>query len=90
MRVTYEDIRKRINGLSRIQRPNMLQMREAQIYTDHGVFCESNAVESIEHWESLAETTDASYEKALNIFEGICENSNISTIKSSADVLIEG
>lgn len=66
-------------------------MESTMLFTDSGKFCENNAINSIINWESLAESTDSAFNKALDIFDELCVNSSSkSIIRSSADVLCEG
>ena len=88
MKILITDINKRIRTVDKYSN-NLINMRESQIYTSNGIFCQENAVNSIRNWESLSDTLYESYIEALNIFDAICENCNASIINSCADILIE-
>ena len=90
MHVLLSDINRRISSLSTAPRIYNY-MESAKLFTDKGKFCENNAINSILNWESLAESTDSAFNKALDIFDELCINSsNKSIIRSSSDVLCEG
>lgn len=89
MKISNTDINKRIKTIGR-KSTNIINMREAQIYTDKDIFCENNAINSINNWESLGETTNEAFNAALDIFDEICSNSNKSTINQCCRILIEG
>ena len=88
MKILITDINKRIRTVDKYSN-NLINMRESQIYTSNGIFCQENAINSIRNWESLSDTLYESYIEALNIFDAICENCNVSIINSCADILIE-
>ena len=89
MMVTFSDINRRINKLGAPPSPFVANMREAQLYTNKGTFCENNAINSIKNWESLDENVDTAFNNALDIFEELCLNSNKSTIQSACNILVE-
>lgn len=89
MKISNIDINKRIKTIGR-KSTNIINMKEAQIYTDKDIFCENNAINSINNWESLGETTNEAFNTALNIFDEICKNSNKSIINQCCNILIEG
>jgi hypothetical protein len=60
-----------------------------RFYTESGVFCAQNAKYAIEHWESLAETTNEAMNKALDIFAEVCMNQNESEINTIGNVILE-
>ena len=80
MIVTFSDINRRINKLGTPPSPFVANMREAQLYTNKGTFCENNAINSIKNWESLDENVDTAFNNALDIFEELFLNLNKSTI----------
>lgn len=90
MKITLEDINRRISRLNSKPRASLINMREAQIYTDKHVFCQNNAVLAINNLDSLGKSSNDSFNKALDIFDELCLNSNSkSVIKSTCNVLIE-
>ena len=88
--ITFEDINQRIYKLNNTSSNNLIHMQEAQIYTDNNIFCQENAINSIKNWETLDENINNAFEKALDIFDELCINSNPSVIRTMTDVLIEG
>ena len=90
MKVTLEDINRRISRLNSKPKASLVNMREAQIYTDKHVFCQNNAVMAIHNLDSLAENTNEAFNKALDIFDELCLNSNSrSEIINCCSVLVE-
>lgn len=86
MNITFNDISKRIRNRGSKSTGSALSIR---LYTEHNVFCTNNAVNAIMNWESLAETSNEAFNKALDIFEEVCLNENASTIKKCASYLVE-
>jgi hypothetical protein len=62
---------------------------QPRIYTESNIFCLNNAMEAINNWRSLDETTNRAFDKALDIFNELCINANESSIRTSGNVLIE-
>ena len=88
--ITFEDINQRIYRLNNSFSNNLTHMQEAQIYTEDGVFCQENAINSIKNWETLDENINNAFEKALDIFDELCVNANSSVLITMTDVLMEG
>lgn len=90
MNITILDINRRLKNLNTkfISQSN-INMREAQIYTSHNIFCENNAINSINNWKSLGDTSNEAFNKALDIFDELCMNSNKSIIETSCNILLE-
>lgn len=87
MELTYKDICHRIyTANSPVRSASSMQPR---LYTESGVFCTNNAVEAINNWRSLGETTNKAFDKALDVFNELCINANPSTIRTSGMVLVE-
>lgn len=86
MRITYNDISKRIRNRDTKTNTDSFVPR---IYTEHNVFCTNNAVDAIMHWESLAVTSNEAFNKALDIFDEVCINENQSTINRCLQHLAE-
>jgi len=61
-----------------------------RIYTEQHKFCNNNAIDAIMHWESLAETPTEAFNKAMDIYEELCLNSNVSSIRTCGMCLAEG
>jgi hypothetical protein len=82
-----------VNDISRRLRNRDAKLTEAsltpRLYTEHNVFCTDNAVYAITHWESLAETSNEAFNKALDVFAEVCINSNKSIINTCCDYLVE-
>lgn len=89
MLVTFSDINKRIIKLGSKPSARLINMREARLYTNNNTFCKENAINVIRNWESLDENTDTAYNKALDTFEEICNNTNSSIIRSTCNILLE-
>lgn len=89
MLVTFSDINKRIIKLGSKPSARLINMREARLYTNNNTFCKENAINVIRNWESLDENTDTAYNKALDAFEEICNNTNSSIIRSTCNILLE-
>ena len=90
MKVTLEDINRRISRLNSKPKASLVNMREAQIYTDKHVFCQNNAIMAIRNLDTLAENTNEAFNKALDIFDELCLNSDSkSEIINCCDILIE-
>lgn len=88
MRITYNDISRRaFNNHMMKTTPSVSVSR--RFYTESGAFCPNNARYAIEHWESLAETTNAAMNEALDIFAEVCMNQNESEIRSLGEVIVE-
>ena len=86
MRITYNDISKRIRNRDNKSGCDSFTPR---IYTEHNVFCTNNAIDAIMNWESLAETSNEAFDKALDIFDEVCINENRSAINHCLQHLAE-
>lgn len=86
MNITFNDISKRIRNRGVKSTGSALVPR---IYTEHNVFCTNNAVNAIMNWETLAENSNEAFNKALDIFEEVCLNENVSTINKCSSYLAE-
>ena len=86
MNITYYDISKRIRNRNAKSTGSALTPR---LYTEHNVFCTNNAVNAIMNWETLAENSNEAFDKALDVFEEVCLNENISTIRKCTEYLAE-
>ena len=87
MNITYNDITTRLYSVKNNRYyGDRIQPR---LYTEQGKFCRENALNAINNWEHLAETTDEAFEKALDVFEEICLNENDSTVRHTASYLLE-
>lgn len=87
--ISIHDINKRIRMKGQLS-TNLINMREAQLFTDKNIFCKENAINSIKNWETLGDNIDDSFMEALNIFDNICEYCNDNTINECCNILIEG
>jgi hypothetical protein len=86
MNITYSDISKRIRFRDKKIMGSAITPR---LYTEHNVFCTDNAINAINNWETLAESSNEAFNKALDIFEEVCINENQSNINTCLSYLIE-
>lgn len=90
MKITFEDINRRVYRLNAKPKSHLVNMREAQIYTNKHEFCQNNAILAIENLDSLAENSNEAFNKALDIFDELCLNSNSkSVILNACNILVE-
>lgn len=89
MNISFNDISRRIRNRDIASTQTIKNNFKPRLYTEHNVFCSNNAVNAIMNWESLAETTDDAFSKALDIFVEVCINENSSTIRKCGSYLIE-
>lgn len=90
MHITIEDINKRISSLNDNNIRYNSYMESANLFTKDGKFCEQNAIDSIKNWQTLSENNDLSFNKALDIFDSLCENTeSVSVIKTVTPILVE-
>lgn len=89
MRVDMQAINHRIRNRSMGFNPSKISLMEARLYTDNGRFCENNAIDYLHNFESYSRDTNKAFDKALDIFEEICKNSNNSHIATECDFLLE-
>lgn len=60
-----------------------------RLYTESGVFCKENAMNTIYNLERLSADTNVAFDKALDAFEEVCLNLNESEINTVCDFLQE-
>lgn len=87
MNISFNDISKRLRNRDSV---SMIKSNlKPRLYTEHNVFCSNNAVNAIMNWQSLAETTDEAFNKALDVFVEVCINENASIIRKCGSYLAE-
>lgn len=86
MNITFNDISRRMRSRNNIECSKSIEPR---LYTIHNEFCSFNAINAITHWDLLGENSNEAYNKALDIFEEVCDNENKSIIGTCLSILIE-
>ena len=68
-----------------------INMNGAKLYTKSNKLCTENAINSIKYWGSLDDNTNVAYDKALDIFEELCDSLLVSksVLQTTCDILIE-
>ena len=90
MKVTYEDLHRRIMNCSLEECAKYSDaVFKPRLYTENNIFCVNNAIDAINNWQSLGENTNAAFDAAFDIFGEICLNTNESTIRTVGLVLFE-
>lgn len=86
MKITFNDINKRIKNSSNFHSNSNIKPR---LYTESNIFCVNNAINAIENWENLDESSNNAFNKALDIYCELCMNCNKSIIKTYGSYLVE-
>ena len=89
MNVTYNDIKNRYMNKNYINKS--INMNGARLYTKSNKLCVENAINSIKYWGSLDDDINVAYDKALDIFEELCDSLLVSksVLQTTCDILIE-
>lgn len=88
MIIDMSDIRRRLNTPAVINTAQF-NLNEMSCFTNDK-FTINNAMYMIENWQSFDANVDKAFNKALDVFDCICENGSTQDINRSYDVLVEG
>jgi hypothetical protein len=90
IKVAVEDVNHRKSTRrTKFSRANVTNNAFPRLYTENGVFCQNNTIDAIQHWDRIAEDTNAAYDKALDAFCELCLNANQSVISTQCSFLVE-
>lgn len=89
MKITIDDINRRQSMRTDKFKAKGSVIGESRIYTENGVFCENNAINTIQNLENLSENSNAAFNKALDVFSELFLNSNESVIRTQCYFLLE-
>lgn len=90
VRVTVEDVsRRKSSKRYKFPKANVISNNFPRLYTENGIFCHNNTIDTIQNWERLSEDTNTAFDKALDAFSELCLNANESVISTQCSFLLE-
>ena len=91
MHITIDDINRRLKNRfnTSIFNKSEFNINEMELFNDKETFIINNANHMIEHWLEFNTDTNIAFNKALEVFNCICENCNDSQIRHTYEFLVE-
>ena len=89
MKITIEDINRRFRSRNSKAPKDVANLSEVRLFTDDGIFCTNNAISALSNWRAFDEDSNIAFDKAMDIFEIVCENCNESLISTETSFLTE-
>lgn len=90
MYIQNYDINKRVNSLNSKYIKCEFNLNQMSPITKEGVYVQSTAKYMADNWRSFDEDSNVAFDRALELFDLVCENGTEADIKSISSVLIEG
>lgn len=89
MRLSIDDINRRQQMKTTRFKQSGVAIGESRIYTESGMFCENNAINTIQNLTNLSEDTNKAFDRALDVFSELCLNAGDSVIRTQYYFLAE-